>query len=41
MGENDGRDHESGRSHLAHAACCVLFLLAYERRKVGTDDRPV
>jgi hypothetical protein len=33
-------DEESGLSHLAHAACCVLFLLAYTLRKVGTDDRP-
>lgn len=34
------KDPETGFSHLAHAACCVMFLLAYERRKVGTDDRP-
>lgn len=33
-------DEETGFSHLAHAACCVMFLLAYERRKVGFDDRP-
>lgn len=33
-------DPETGRSHLAHAACCVLFLLTYELRQVGTDDRP-
>lgn len=32
-------DPESGKPHLAHAACCVLFLLAYERRGVGVDDR--
>jgi hypothetical protein len=32
-------DQESGKPHLAHAACCVLFLLAYERRGVGVDDR--
>lgn len=35
-----GPDEESGISHLAHAACCCLFLLAYEIRKVGKDDRP-
>jgi len=35
----EDKDPESGRSHLAHAACCVLFLLAYEMRKVGKDDR--
>lgn len=35
-----GTDPETGRSHLAHAMCCVAFLLAYELRGVGTDDRP-
>lgn len=33
-------DPETGFSHLAHAACCVMFLLAYEQRQIGTDDRP-
>jgi hypothetical protein len=33
------KDPETGLSHLSHAGCCVLFLLAYEKRKVGTDDR--
>lgn len=33
------RDSESGHHHLAHAACCVLMLLALVRRKVGKDDR--
>lgn len=37
MGED--RDPESGLSHLAHAACCILFLLAYDLRKIGRDDR--
>jgi hypothetical protein len=32
-------DPESGKPHLAHAACCVLFLVAYERRCVGVDNR--
>ena len=32
-------DEESGLSHLAHAACCVMFLVTYEARKVGEDDR--
>lgn len=32
-------DPESGLSHLAHAACGLLFLLAYEINQVGTDDR--
>jgi len=33
-------DSETGLSHLAHAGCCLLFLLAYERRGNGIDDRP-
>lgn len=32
-------DAETGLSHLAHAACCVLFLLEYEKTGGGTDDR--
>jgi hypothetical protein len=33
-------DKETGKSHLWHAGCCLAFLIAYEQRKVGTDDRP-
>lgn len=33
-------DAETGMSHLWHAGCCVVFLIAYEERKVGEDDRP-
>lgn len=33
-------DKDSGKTHLAHAACCVLMLLSYELRKKGIDDRP-
>ena len=33
------RDPETGMSHLYHAACCLMFLAAYEARGVGTDDR--
>jgi hypothetical protein len=36
-GEN--RDPETGLTHLAHAGCCILFLIAYEKRKTGNDDR--
>ena len=37
----DGTDPETGYSHLAHAGCCLLFLLAYETRGMGEfDDRP-
>lgn len=32
-------DLETGKSHLWHAACCLMFLIAYEQRGVGTDDR--
>jgi hypothetical protein len=35
-----GHDPETGMTHLAHAGCCILFLLALERRNQGTDDRP-
>lgn len=38
-GENN--DPETGFSHLAHAACCVMFLLTYEARKTGNDNRPI
>lgn len=37
-GEN--RDPETGLSHLAHAGCCILFLLDYYGRAAGKDDRP-
>lgn len=33
------RDAETGLSHLAHAGCCILFLLSYHLRGVGQDDR--
>ena len=33
-------DPETGFSHLEHAACCIAFLVAYEQRGVGLDDRP-
>ena len=36
-GEN--KDSESGLSHLAHAGCCIMFLLQHEKRKLGHDDR--
>lgn len=34
-------DPETGMSHLWHAACCIAFLVAFEARGTGTDDRPV
>jgi hypothetical protein len=36
-GEN--RDPETGLSHLAHAGCCLLFLIEYQRNRWGHDDR--
>lgn len=36
-GEN--RDPETGYSHLAHAFCNLMFLIAYEARGIGKDDR--
>lgn len=38
--QGEDKDPETGLSHLAHAACCILFLLSYELRKAGEDDRP-
>lgn len=32
-------DDETNYSHLWHALCCLVFLLTYEARGVGTDDR--
>lgn len=34
-------DPETGRHHLAHAACCVLIMLASARARIGTDDRRI
>jgi hypothetical protein len=36
----DDRDLETGLPHLAHAACCIMFLMAYAKRRRGEDDRP-
>lgn len=33
-------DSETGKSHLWHAACCIVFLVCYEEwRMVDFDDR--
>lgn len=41
MAFNDGedKDPESGLSHLAHAACCIMFLLEFEKTHKELDDR--
>lgn len=33
-------DPESGRSHAAHASCCLLFLLEMQAKRPDLDDRP-
>lgn len=38
--QGEGLDAETGKSHLWHAGCCIAFLIAYEMRNVGKDDRP-
>lgn len=35
------KDAESGYSHLAHAMCCLLFLLAFERGEADEDKSSV
>ena len=35
----EDKDPETGYSHLAHAGCCLLFLMEYQRNGWGTDDR--
>jgi len=37
----EDNDVETGKSHLWHAAYCIMFLIAYEARGVGTDDRNI
>lgn len=32
-------DDDTGFSHLWHASCCLMFLIAYEQRSAGQDDR--
>jgi hypothetical protein len=32
-------DPETGLSHLAHAGCCIMFLLEYEETRREYDDR--
>lgn len=36
----EDKDQETGMSHLWHACACLAFIVAYEQRGVGTDDRP-
>lgn len=32
-------DEESGLPHLWHAACDIMFLISWQEREVGADDR--
>jgi hypothetical protein len=38
--EGQDLDEESGISHLAHLGCCVQFLIYYQKKNKGVDDRP-
>ena len=33
------KDPETGKLHLAHCACCIHMLLAFQLRSIGEDDR--
>jgi hypothetical protein len=35
----EDKDPETGYSHLAHAGCCLLFLITYQAKGWGSDDR--
>lgn len=35
----DELDRETGESHIAHALCCLLFLMTYIVTRTGKDDR--
>ena len=35
----EDKDPESGLSHLAHAGCCILFLITHQAEGLGKDDR--
>lgn len=35
----EDKDPESGLSHLAHASCCILFVLEFEETHKDLDDR--
>ena len=38
--DGEGVDAESGKSHLWHAMCELAFLIEFEAKQKGTDDRP-
>lgn len=38
--EGEDLDPDSGKPHLWHALCSIAFLVAFEERRIGEDDRP-
>jgi hypothetical protein len=38
--QGQDKDEETGFSHLWHVGCCAMFLIAFELRGIGKDDRP-
>lgn len=38
--KGEDTDPETGMPHTWHAACCIAFIIAFEARGTGTDDRP-
>src|SRR5258706_14892372 len=37
--DGESLDKESGKSHLHHAAAEIMFLVEYESKQMGLDDR--
>lgn len=37
--DGESADLETGKSHLWHAACELMFLIEYEAKGIGRDDR--
>jgi hypothetical protein len=37
--DGEDTDPETGLSHLAHASCCLMFLLEYQKNHQELDDR--
>lgn len=35
----EDNDPDTGRPHLAHLGCCMLFLLTFQLCRIGEDDR--
>jgi len=38
--DGEDNDPESGLNHLAHASCCLAFLITMQSECFGVDDRP-